>query len=91
MICEFCGADDQKPIFYANGEEMSSKFAKPVHDCHCVYSEDEKIEKNGKSLSLRIAWGICCARHTVGISLMSEEDFHDGCPWSVQSDCTCAE
>jgi len=48
------------------------------HDCHCV-----RLDKD------RIAWGICCANHTVGPSLMLEEDFHDEAPWARPEDCTC--
>ncbi len=29
------------------------------------------------------------ALERIGIKLMKEEDYHDGAPWSVESDCTC--
>jgi hypothetical protein len=65
-------------------EELSARYengtpCKQGHECHC-------ITING----LRVAWGICCARFTVSVENMKEEDYHDRAPWAVPEDCTCS-
>lgn len=82
--CEFCGRDSETPQFYANGEQVSLEYSRTSHDCHCL-----NITVEGSKYPQRIAWGICCARHTVGPSLMKEEDYHNGVPWAQPEDCTC--
>lgn len=73
-ICEFCGI---------NTESLRvPEFRNHACNCISIYIEGSKYKQ-------RIAWGICCAKYVVGVSLMKEEDYHDGAPWAIAEDCTC--
>lgn len=77
-ICNTCGLDRNIPQYYDNGEPLGEEMMNTLHDCHCVSVD-----------GIRVAWGICCAKHSVGVSLMKEEDYHDKRSWRLPEDCTC--
>ncbi len=77
QICKLCGRDPEEVEIVGMDEENGFPIKLSGHDCHCFYEDH-----------IRVAVGICCG-HMLGESLMKEEDFHDGAPWSLDEDCTC--